>query len=375
MTEPGDEITAQAIRTLKAALVQGRLTEDEYDERMSRASASHSRAELAPLTADLPVGRMDAPARPPTANDVRIGVRVIIAAASVVAAILLWHPGNALAFMAFWIAAITLLVAPIVTAGLIVDVRRQNHQLWNLPARVHRRGHSRRCPAQVAGPGDVLQDVAMTGDDLPAAARPGAGDKPELRASHEDRDRVVEVLRVAAGDGRLTEAELDERLGVALTARTSGELAALTADLPEVGRSAARAKDVVRLDYQGGNTTRRGRWMVPQRMEIRAVGGTVKLDFTDAVITSPTLQIQAEVRGGRLVLVTKPGIEVDADDVAVHGGGVKVWPEHGWDAPVSLKIEVSGQARGGHVVARPPRRTFRQWVLRRPRPYLESARD
>jgi hypothetical protein len=224
-----------------------------------------------------------------------------------------------------------------------------------------------------------LQDVAMTGDDLPAAARPGAGAEPELRASHEDRDRVVEILRVAAGDGRLTAAELDERLGAALTARTSGELAALTADLPEVaghvGGSAARAKDVVRLDYQGGNTTRRGQWMVPQRMEIRAVGGTVKLDFTEAVITSPTLQIQAEVRGGRLVLVTKPGIEVDADDVAVHGGGVKVWPEHGWDAPVRLKIEVSGQARGGHVVARPPRRTFRQWVLRRPRPYLGSARD
>jgi hypothetical protein len=217
--------------------------------------------------------------------------------------------------------------------------------------------------------------MAMTSDDLPAAARPGAGDKPELRASYEDRDRVVEILRVAAGDGRLTEAELDERLGAALTARTSGELAALTADLPEVGGIAARAKDVVRLDYQGGNTTRRGQWMVPQRMEIRAVGGTVKLDFTEAVITSPTLQIQAEVRGGRLVLVTKPGIEVDADDVAVHGGGVKVWPEHGWDAPVRLKIEVSGQARGGHVVARPPRRTFRQWVLRRPRPYFGSARD
>ena len=379
VTEPGDEITAQAIRTLKAALVQGRLTEDEYDERMSRASASHSRAELAPLTADLPVGRMDAPARPPTANDVRIGVRVVIAAASVVAAILLWHPGNALAFMAFWIAAITLLVAPIVTVGLIVDVRRQNHQLRNFPLEYIVAVIVACIQPRLRALGDVLQDVAMTGDDLPAAARPGAGDKPELRASHEDRDRVVEVLRVAAGDGRLTEAELDERLGVALTARTSGELAALTADLPEVagfvGGSAARAKDVVRLDYQGGNTTRRGRWMVPQRMEIRAVGGTVKLDFTDAVISSPTLQIQAEVRGGRLVLVTKPGIEVDADDVAVHGGGVKVWPEHGWDAPVSLRIEVSGQARGGHVVARPPRRTFRQWVLRRPRPYLESARD
>jgi hypothetical protein len=224
-----------------------------------------------------------------------------------------------------------------------------------------------------------LQDVAMTGDDLPAAARPGAGAGPELRASHEDRDRAVEILRVAAGDGRLTAAELDERLGAALTARTSGELAALTADLPEVaghvGGVAARAKDVVRLDYQGGNATRRGRWMVPQRMEIRAVGGTVKLDFTDAVITGPTLQIQAEVRGGWLILVTKPGIEVDADAVAVHGGKVKVRPEHGWDAPVSLRIEVSGRAHGGHVVARPPRRTFRQWVLRRQGPYPRSASD
>jgi hypothetical protein len=73
--------------------------------------------------------------------------------------------------------------------------------------------------------------------------------------------------------------------------------------------------------------------------------------------------------------VTKPGIEVDADAVAVHGGKVKVRPEHGWDAPVSLRIEISGQTRGGHVVARPPRRTFRQWVLRRQRPYLGSARD
>jgi hypothetical protein len=125
MTEPGDELTAQAIRTLKAALVQGRLTEDEYDERMAQASASPSRAELAVLTADLPVGRMDAPARPPTANDVRVAVCVIVAAAGVATAILLGQPDNGLAFVTFILAAVTLLVAPIVTAGLIFDVRHQ----------------------------------------------------------------------------------------------------------------------------------------------------------------------------------------------------------------------------------------------------------
>jgi hypothetical protein len=115
----------QVIRTLRASLVQGRLTEDEYDARMSQASASQSHAELAALTADLPVGRMDAPARPPTARDVRVGVIISIAAAGVAAAILVWQPDNGLAFMAFIIAAVTVLVAPIVTAGMMVDVRRQ----------------------------------------------------------------------------------------------------------------------------------------------------------------------------------------------------------------------------------------------------------
>ncbi|MGE5291826.1 MAG: DUF1707 SHOCT-like domain-containing protein [Micromonosporaceae bacterium] len=212
----------------------------------------------------------------------------------------------------------------------------------------------------------------MTGELSPAADDHGAGVRPELRASHEDRDRVVEILRVAAGDGRLTAAELDERLEAALTARTHSELAVLTADLPTVaGRPdgvAPQAKDLVRIDYQGGNARRVGSWVVPQRMQVRAVGGTVKLDFTEAVITGPTLQIEAEVRGGSLVLVTKPGIEVDADGVAVRGGSVKVRPDAGSKRPVILRIQVSGEARGGSIVARPPRRTSWQWLLHKPRP-------
>ena len=55
-----------------------------------------------------------------------------------------------------------------------------------------------------------------------------------LRVSHGDRDRAVEVLRVAAGDGRVTAEELDERLEAAVTARTHGELAALTTELPAI---------------------------------------------------------------------------------------------------------------------------------------------
>lgn len=197
----------------------------------------------------------------------------------------------------------------------------------------------------------------------------------ELRASHEDRDRVVEVLRVAAGDGRLTADELDERLEVALAARTWGELAGLTADLPAAPAvSAAAPKELARIDIGSGHTRRDGRWIVPQQIEVRVASGRVTLDFTEAVITQPTLQIDAAVRSGGLCLVTKPGIVVDVDDVAVRSGRARVRAPWGHDVPVTLRIGVSGQVGSGRIIARPPRRTLGQWLLRRPKPYAPPSR-
>ena len=67
----------------------------------------------------------------------------------------------------------------------------------------------------------------MTGPEDPAAA---GGDR--LRAAHADREQVIEALKDAFVQGRLTRDELDVRAGRALAARTRAELAALTADIP-----------------------------------------------------------------------------------------------------------------------------------------------
>jgi hypothetical protein len=72
-------------------------------------------------------------------------------------------------------------------------------------------------------------------------ARRAALRRSRLRASEADRDRVAERLRHATVEGRLQAAELDERLGVALSARTYGELEPLVADLP--GASAGPLSD------------------------------------------------------------------------------------------------------------------------------------
>ena len=119
----------QVIGTLKAALAQGRLTEDEHDARAAQASSARSRAELDALTADLPA---DLAARLPTARDAWTGVCVSFAAASVLAALLLWQPDDFLAFATALFAAATVLLAPPVTVGLMVDARHQKRTAGQL---------------------------------------------------------------------------------------------------------------------------------------------------------------------------------------------------------------------------------------------------
>ena len=199
-----------------------------------------------------------------------------------------------------------------------------------------------------------------------------------IRASHADRDRTAELLRIAAGDGRLTAEELDERLEIALTAKTLSELAVLTTDLPDTpGRPAdlapPQAKELVRFDSKGGNVTRTGRWVVPASIEAKVTGGNVKLDLTAALITLPTLSVDVDLRGGNLILVTKPGIVVDTDDLTMVGGNMVFGKGTDSHAAVILRVELSGRLRGGNVVVRLPRRTFWQWLTRQPRPYASAT--
>ncbi len=217
----------------------------------------------------------------------------------------------------------------------------------------------------------------MTGEITPRPER----DPSVLRASHQDRDRVVEILRDAAGDGRLTPEELDQRLEAALTARTYAELAVLTTDLPAAGSAAigvpagdAQPKELMRRASRSGSLRRDGSWVVPRRIESRTTSGSVLLDFTRAVVTVPVLDLNVDMRSGSLSLITMPGIVVDADDVSTHSGSVRIRAPWGNDVPVRLRINLSGTIRSGSIVAGPRRRTFWQWLRRAPRSWEVSAR-
>ncbi len=65
-------------------------------------------------------------------------------------------------------------------------------------------------------------------DQIPAAA----GSRGRLRASDSDRERVLDILKTAYVQGRLTKDELELRAGQTLASRTWADLTALTADIP-----------------------------------------------------------------------------------------------------------------------------------------------
>jgi Domain of unknown function (DUF1707) len=69
--------------------------------------------------------------------------------------------------------------------------------------------------------------MAGSGDE-----RAGTSGRGRLRASHADREQVIEVLKAAFVQGRLDRDEFGLRVGRALASRTYRDLAILTADVP-----------------------------------------------------------------------------------------------------------------------------------------------
>jgi hypothetical protein len=213
-------------------------------------------------------------------------------------------------------------------------------------------------------------------DESPEPYSGGDTAAEKLRASHDDRARAIRRLQMAGAAGRLEPDEVDERTTAALAARTLGDLQGLVADLPgqlplSSGGAEPERDQIVSELY---NAKRDGRWTVPVQLDVRVNSGSVTLDFTEAEIISPTLHIDASVRGGSLTLITRPGIDVHTHDLMVDSGSVKVdapWGEDGW--PTVLSITVTGAITVGEMTVRPARRNLREWLRGDPGPYTTGS--
>jgi hypothetical protein len=186
---------------------------------------------------------------------------------------------------------------------------------------------------------------------------------PALRASDADRDRVIEVLRSAVGDGRLEAAEFDARLDAALAARTIDALAPLTADLiappggggltlPPAVTPAEPPAEVLTIDGKHGTVRRDGRWTLPHRLALRTVWCDVLLDLTGAVRSGPELIIELQVRGGHVELILAPGMAVDANELSVKHTHLAISRDAGDGTAETLAVHLTGRMKHGQISTR-----------------------
>lgn len=163
-----------------------------------------------------------------------------------------------------------------------------------------------------------------------------APDPSRLRISDADRHQVAEVLRQAAGEGRLDFDELDERLEAAYAAKVYGDLTPLLADLPGQSpqlpavvsasqvqpRPSAEVGAASRYDTSFtimGAQTRKGVWEIGASHNAFALMGGVDLDLRQAVFAAPVVEITACTIMGGIDIIVNASTKVVVDGVGIMG--------------------------------------------------------
>jgi hypothetical protein len=151
----------------------------------------------------------------------------------------------------------------------------------------------------------------------------------ELRASDAERERTADQLRHAAGEGRLTLEELEERLNAAYAARTRGELEQLVGDVAvPVSTTGDSGLTVRRGGDEGtrhlisimGGTDRTGWWRVGRRCLSLNIMGGADLDLNDAELADDVVELTVfSLMGGADIHVPE-GLNVEVTDIAFMGG-------------------------------------------------------
>ncbi|MDZ5660443.1 DUF1707 domain-containing protein [Nocardioides sp. S-58] len=188
-------------------------------------------------------------------------------------------------------------------------------------------------------------------------------DPSQMRISDADRQRVADVLRDAAGEGRIDLDELEERLELTWQAKTYGELVPITLDLQAAGPVTPPATAPVPRTPPGlpavghnsslaimSETKRQGVWAVPEHHSAFAMMGSVVIDLRQAQLSGAETIINASAVMGEVKIIIPAHMHAVVDGTPIMGeysqAKDKVPAELGADSPL---VRVRGMALMGSV--------------------------
>ena len=172
----------------------------------------------------------------------------------------------------------------------------------------------------------------------------------ELRASDADRDRTAAVLSSGLATGRLTSTEHAERLDAAYAAKTLGELALLTRDLPaeDAADTGLGVADRAEVAARFSKVIRSGRWVAGRRTRLTAHFGALIVNLADAVLPGREITLEIDAFCGKLILTVPEGAQVLDEGGALFAKRA-VYDRKGGGDPDGPVIRLVGDARFSKV--------------------------
>jgi Domain of unknown function (DUF1707) len=180
--------------------------------------------------------------------------------------------------------------------------------------------------------------------------QPGRETRLELRASDADRDRTAAVLSGALAAGRLTTTEYAERLDTTYAAKTLGELAPLTRDLPaeDATDTSVAVADRAQVTARFSKVIRSGRWVAGRRTRLTAHYGALIVNLADAVLPGREITLDIDAFCGKLIVTIPAGAHVIDEGGALFAKRAIYGRQHSGDADGPV-IRLVGDARFSKV--------------------------
>lgn len=156
-------------------------------------------------------------------------------------------------------------------------------------------------------------------------------DPQQLRISDQERHKVAEILREAAGEGRIDLDELDQRLDATYAARTYADLVPITSDLPVQPTATLPSRPAAPSPVVPGPAEerhlailsgfdRKGVWVVPQHLTVLAFLGGASLDLREAKFAAKEVVLTVNAVLGGADIIVGPHVRVIVEGTGIMGG-------------------------------------------------------
>jgi hypothetical protein len=181
-----------------------------------------------------------------------------------------------------------------------------------------------------------------------------------LARARETRERVIGALQEHFAHDALDVEEFERRVTLAHTSESQEAILALLDDLPALADAPGRAPSAAlvpagevrpsqTLRALMSSTARRGAWVVPRKLRVRAMMSSTVLDFREARLPAGPVELELSAVMSSAEIIVPPGLAVETEGSAIMGSFEHVDRAPAHPDPDAPLLRIRGRVLMGSV--------------------------